>query len=249
MKSAKDFLMSVQSSGFGQSIASMFTLPTIGLPTAFSLGNAEAMTKFKAVEKVLASLGLVRGIPIYASSQKEIGENDIGKQVLIRASEIGTQVVTDNIAPLPRNWDIDGYIGAKPGGSDSTLLGRSQHENIPVQSINVGVSNFNTLVFLQAVKDYFRYLRVLRAPFQFITKEGTVVDVLMQNYTFIDEPSSAFATRVTMRLTEYVALSIEGEAYAIKNIPGIGSSYGVAAKYSTATSKVLNSSLKLLLKK
>lgn len=254
MKSARDFLISVQSSGYGQSIASMFTLPTIGLPTAFSLGNAEFMTKFKAVEKVLASLGLLRGIPIYASSQKEIGENNIGQQVLIRASEIGTQVVTDNIAPLPRTWEIEGYIGAKPGGYNASALGsfagtESWKETIVIPSINVGVSNFNTLVFLQAVKDYFRYLRVLRAPFQFITKEGTVVDVLMQNYTFADEPNSAFATKISMKLMEYVALTVEGEAYAIKNTPGIGSAYGVAAKYSTATSKVLNSSLKLLTSK
>ena len=68
----------------------------------------------------------------------------------------------------------------------------------------------------------------------------------MQNYTFADEPNSAFATKISMKLMEYVALTVEGESYAIKNTPGIGSAYGLAAKYSTATSKALGSSLRAL---
>ena len=102
MNDFQRFIFNVQSSGFGQGVKDIFTLPTIGLPTAIAFSNVEFTNVFKSVEKVMSSLGLLRGIPIYASSQKEVGENNIGQQILIRANELGTQVVTDNIAPLPR---------------------------------------------------------------------------------------------------------------------------------------------------
>lgn len=244
----QDFMKSVQSSHFGQNMASMFTLPTIGLPTAFTMGSPEFMSKFKAVEKALSALGLLRGIPIYASSQKEVGENNIGQQVLIRASEIGTQVVTDNIAPLPRVWDIEGYIGVKPKGVDIPGSGEyiGWEKTVFSNAVDIAMTNMNILVFIQAIKDYFRYLRILRAPFQFITREGTVVDVIMQNYAFIDEPISEYATKIELRVMEYVALTVDGASYTIKNTPGIGSAYGMAAKYSTATSRAIGSSLKML---
>lgn len=239
--SLREFMLNVQNSSFGQTIKSAFTLPTIGLPSSLSLADPDAMTKFKSIENVLASLGLARGIPIYASSQKELGENNIGRQVLIRANSVGTEVVTDNIAPLPRTWQITGYIGLmKQGTMDLS------HPYTQGVEPNPSISNFNVLVFLQAIKDYFRYLRVLRAPFKFISKEGSTIDVLMQNYTFEDEPISEYATKVTMTLMEYVALTLDGNTYDIRNSPGIGSAYGVAAKYSTSVGQSIGSSLKLL---
>ena len=248
MDNFQKFIFNVQSSGFGQGVKDIFTLPTIGLPTAVAFSNAEFTTVFKSVEKVMASLGLLRGIPIYASSQKEIGENNIGQQILIRANEIGTQVVTDNIAPLPRTWEITGYIGKMK----SETLPSIPYNNDFVNGLNFSigvVDNVNTVLFLQLIKDYFRYLRILRAPFKFITREGTAVDVLMQNATFEDEPISDYATKVTMRLTEYVALSIDGTTYDLANTPGLGSAFGLSAKYSTAASKAIGSSLKMLLKR
>lgn len=244
------FVYSVQSSGFGQGIKDIFTLPTIGLPTAVAFSNAEFTTVFKSVEKVMSSLGLLRGIPIYASSQKEVGENNIGQQVLIRANELGTQVVTDNIAPLPRTWEITGYIGKMKDSSIPQIPNRDNNGFVRATNYTIGmIDNVNAVLFLQLIKDYFRYLRILRAPFKFITREGSAVDVLMQNSVFEDEPLSDYATKITLRLTEYVALSIDGMTYNIANTPGLGSAYGVSAKYSTATSKSIGSSLKMLLKR
>ena len=250
MNNFQKFLFNVQSSGFGQGVKDIFTLPTIGLPTAVAFSNVEFTTVFKSVEEVMASLGLLRGIPIYASSQKEIGENNIGKQILIRANEIGTQVVTDNIAPLPRTWEITGYIGRMKNEEIVQIPNKDNYSFVNKVNYTIGtVDNVNTVLFLQLIKDYFRYLRILRAPFKFITREGTAVDVLMQNSTFEDEAVSDYATKVTMVLTEYIALTIDGMSYNIANTPGLGSAYGVAAKYSTAASKSIGSSLKMLLKR
>lgn len=253
MDNFSKFVFNLQQSDFGQGVNAMFTLPTIGLPTEIAFSNAEFSAKFKAVEKVMSALGLLRGIPIYASSQKEIGENNIGQQILIRANEIGTQVITDNIAPLPRSWEITGYVGRmKHEVFQFELPKENRKFERFVQGVNSSIGaidNVNTVLFLQLIKDYFRYLRVLRAPFKFITREGTAVDVLMQSSTFEDEPISDYATKVTLRLTEYVALSINGTTYDVANTPGLGSAYGVSAKYSTATSKAIGSSLKVLLKR
>lgn len=250
MDNFQKFIFNVQSSGFGQGVKDIFTLPTIGLPTAIAFSNVEFANVFKSVEKVMSSLGLLRGIPIYASSQKEIGENNIGQQILIRANELGTQVVTDNIAPLPRTWEITGYIGKMKNETLAQLPNNKNNGFVNALNYTIGmVDNVNTVLFLQLIKDYFRYLRILRAPFKFITREGTAVDVLMQNSTFEDEAISDYATKVTLRLTEYVALTIDGMSYDISNSPGLGSAYGVAAKYSTAASKSLGSSLKMLLKR
>lgn len=225
-------LFSAKFSGLSQTVASMFTLPTIGLPTAFSEGSPEFMEDFTAIKDALAPLGLYRGIPIYASSQKELGENAIGKQIMLRSKELGTQVVTDNIAPAPRVWEIEGYIGSSKQSVSSMMLQKVSFAN------NIAVS-----VLLQAIKDYFRYLRVLRAPFQFISREGDVYDVLMQSYVFEDEPVSEYATKVKLTLMEYVALSISGSSYYIKNTPGIGSPYGMSAKYVSVAGTKLTSSL------
>lgn len=230
-------LFSAKFSGLSQTIASMFTLPTIGLPTAFSEGSPDFMEDFTAIKDALAPLGLYRGIPIYASSQKEIGENSIGKQIMLRSKELGTQVVTDNIAPAPRVWEIEGYLGLSNQNIASMMLQKVSFAN------NIAVS-----VFLQAIKDYFRYLRVLRAPFQFISREGDVYDVLMQSYIFEDEPISDYATKVKLTLMEYVALSISGSSYYIKNTPGIGSPYGMSAKYVSVAGTQLASSLVSMIK-
>lgn len=233
MNKFSSFVYNLKNSSLGANIKSMFTLPTIGLPSALNVGSTSFLNKFTAVQNILEVLGLSRGIPILASSQKEIGENSIGQQILIRSKELGTQPITDNIAPLPRTWLIQGYIGVKQG------------ENI---GMNVAFGNNSLILTLvQAIKDYFRYLRLLRAPFKFITKEGETVDVLMQMYDFSEEPISEYATKVELRLTEYVALALEDTSYSLFNSPGIGSVYGVAAKYTNAMSKAIISDLSLLI--
>lgn len=230
-------ILSPNFSNITDNVNKLFTLPTIGLPTAFSAGSPDFMEAFTAIKNALAPLGLYRGIPIFASSQKEVGENSIGKQIMLRSSELGTQIVTDNVAPVPRTWIVEGYIGATNKSLANAIFGRLT----PVTKISVEV-------YLQAIKDYLRYLRVLRAPFQFITKEGDVNDVLMSNYHFEDEPTSMYATKLHLELVEYVALSVDSSgSYYIKNTPGLGTAYGMSAKYASSVGRNITSSIARML--
>ena len=207
----------------------LFNLPTIGLPSNIL---DELQVGWKRILDVLSSVGFARGIPIYASQQQEIGQNNIGDQIMLRASELGTQVVTDNIAPMPREWRIEGYISCPINVRQDS-------------STDYYVMSSNTILIVQAIKNYFRFLRTLRAPFHFITKEGEVVDVLMQNYTFTDTPESEWATKIDIQIKEYIALGVGQDAYHILNMPSLGGIFGQSAQYATAGTKVITSALKM----
>ena len=209
---------------------SLFTLPTVGLPTQTIL---DMNPLFRGVFKSLETVGLSRGIPIFASSQKEVGKNNIGDQILLRSSELGTSVVTDNIAPLPRTWEVKGYLGVMQDVIETNSPGVYE------------VYCSGVIVALQAIKNYFRFLRTIRAPFKFITRMGETIDVLMEDYEFVDEPESEWATAVTLRLREYVTLSVAGNGLGYNlNMPNAGSLFGSSAQYTSAGTKAISAILK-----
>lgn len=209
---------------------SLFTLPTVGAPTQTILDRNPV---FQGVIRALETVGLARGIPIFASSQKEVGKNNIGDQILLRSSESGTSVVTDNIAPLPRTWEIKGYLSPTQNLLETNIPGVYE------------VYCSGLIVALQAIKNYFRYLRLIRAPFKFTTRMGETIDVLMEDYEFTDEPESEWATAITLRLREYVALSVAGNGLGYSlNMPDAGSLFGASAQYTSAGTRAISSILK-----
>lgn len=209
---------------------SLFTLPTIGLPTQTILNMNPV---FAGVMAALTTVGLARGVPIFASSQKEVGKNNIGDQILLRSSELGTSVVTDNIAPLPRTWEIKGHLSPTQNLLETNIPGVYE------------VYCSGLIVALQAIKNYFRFLRTIRAPFKFTTRMGETIDVLMEDYEFVDEPESEWATAVTIRLREYIALSVAGNGLGYNlNMPDAGSLFGASAQYASAGTKAISNILK-----
>lgn len=209
---------------------SLFTLPTVGMPTQSILDSAILPQN---VMRALETVGLARGIPIFASSQKEVGKNNIGDQILLRSSELGTSVVTDNIAPLPRTWEIKGYLSPTQNILETNIPGMYE------------VYCSGVIVALQAIKNYFRYLRLIRAPFRFTTRMGETIDVLMEDYEFVDEPESEWATAITLRLREYIALSVAGNGIGYNlNMPDAGSLFGASAQYTSAGTKAISNVLK-----
>lgn len=209
---------------------SLFTLPTVGMPTQSILDSAILPQN---VMRALETVGLARGIPIFASSQKEVGKNNIGDQILLRSSELGTSVVTDNIAPLPRTWEIKGYISPTQNILETNIPGMYE------------VYCSGVIVALQAIKNYFRYLRLIRAPFKFTTRMGETINVLMEDYEFTDEPESEWATAITLRLREYIALSVAGNGIGYDlNMPDAGSLFGASAQYTSAGTKAISNVLK-----
>lgn len=212
---------------------SLFTLPTIGLPTQTIL---DSNSVFRGIIRSLKIIGLSRGIPIFASSQKELGKNNIGEQILLRSNELGTSVVTDNIAPLPREWEIKGYVAPLENVVSSNIPGAYE------------IYCSGMVVALQSIKNYFRYLRTLRAPFSFTTRNGETIDVLMEDYAFVDSPESEWATAITIRLKEYVALNVAGNGLAYNlNMPDAGSIFGASAQYVSAGTKAISSIIKQFL--
>jgi len=208
----------------------LFTLPTVGMPTQSILDSAILPQN---VIRALETVGLARGIPIFASSQKEVGKNNIGDQILLRSSELGTSVVTDNIAPLPRTWEIKGYLSPPQNILETNIPGMYE------------VYCSGVIVALQAIKNYFRYLRLIRAPFRFTTRMGETINVLMEDYEFIDEPESEWATAITLRLREYIALSVAGNGIGYDlNMPDAGSLFGASAQYTSAGTKAISNVLK-----
>lgn len=208
-------------SSLGQTAKNLFTLPSIGMPVL-----SDAISK---VTSLLNVFGLERGIPIFSYSQKEIGKNNIGEQIMLRTLLNGTAVITDNIAPLPREWLIEGYI------SNPFPISNSWE--------NFVTSQMNSVVMVQSIKNYFRFLRTLRTPFRFISKDGEGVDVLMQEYTFIEEPESEWATKVSMHLKEYVALSISPLGSTLSNAPVLGGIFGQSAQLPAQAAKTVASSV------
>lgn len=212
---------------------SLFTLPTVGMPTQSILDSNPI---FQGVMRSLETIGLARGIPIFASSQKEVGKNNIGDQILLRSSELGTSVVTDNIAPLPRTWEIKGYLSPTQNLLETNIAGVYE------------VYCSGLIVALQSIKNYFRYLRLIRAPFKFTTKNGETIDVLMEDYEFTDEPESEWATAVTLRLREYIALSVAGNGLGYNlNMPDAGSLFGASAQYTSAGTRSISKLFKKLM--
>ena len=207
---------------------SLFTLPTIGLPVA----TIAEITK--TVSRLLISLGIPRGIPIFASKEQEVGENSIGKQILLRSGSVGTQWVTDNDSPQPRKWKVDGYLAHPHIFTRFNISGALSYQSLTIP------------VILSQLKAYFRYLRNLREPFVFTTKEGEAVPVLMENYTFEELPDSEWATKISVTLVEYIALSATEGTYDLLNAPSDDSIFGNGGIFTGCAAKTIATTVRAI---
>ena len=227
-------------------VKALFTLPTIGLPVN-SLGNLTSKKKKKATNQnyiqvvkslaeMLTSLGIPRGIPIFAYSQQEDGVNSIGKQIMLRSGAVGAQSITDNVVPQPREFTVEGYL-AHP----------LQSTAVPEVSFALkALNSYTQPVVLNLIKSYFRFLRNLREPFNFITKDGEAVPVLMKDYRFTEEPESQYATKVSVTMQEYIALTLDGDVYELLNAPTIGSIFGKPSTLTSIGAKGLSNTIKAI---
>ena len=69
----------------------------------------------------------------------------------------------------------------------------------------------------------------------------------MEDYEFIDEPESEWATAITLHLREYVALSVAGNGLGYNlNMPNAGSIFGASAQYISAGTRVISNVIKQL---
>ena len=96
------------------------------------------------------------------------------------------------------------------------------------------------------IKSYFRFLRNLREPFIFISKDGEAIPVIMKDYRFIDEPESQYATKISISVQEFIALNLDGSTYEVLNAPTIGSIFGKPSTLASIATKGMSNSIKIL---
>ena len=77
------------------------------------------------------NMPVLAGVRIECYKYKEKWTSKISTQMIIDFNT-GRQVITDNIAPMPRTWDIGCYIG-----SATVAFGLSQQAYLPNQGANV----------------------------------------------------------------------------------------------------------------
>lgn len=196
-----------------QELKTLYNTPTIGMPVAT---GADPIFKGVAGSTMFSLLvtgnPTKRGIPVYTYKYSEQLDAQIGQQIMLRGMLGGVQVVTDNYAPLPRIWKVEGYI--KPISLNfGTLSGFSAVSNL------IGTAAQKSLIVV--IKWYLRTLRDSRTPFYFYTKEGEKVQVVAKNITFIDEPETENVQKITLELHEFITLSVsQNGTDFVQNVTG-----------------------------
>lgn len=64
---------------------------------------------------------IVGGVPIQATRFECVMEAEVSRHVLVNLQQ-GLQNVMDNVAPGPRTWEIEGYVGGLPGELTSLFM-------------------------------------------------------------------------------------------------------------------------------
>lgn len=93
------------------------------LALGFAIGSRQAL------KQILAWLSMpkVAGVAIQTTSYRESCNSDVSSMPIIAPATVGESqqgkvYLTDNAAPKPRQWDIQGYIGAIYGEPSSLAM-------------------------------------------------------------------------------------------------------------------------------
>lgn len=191
----------------------LFTTPVLGAPDV-KLNSLGGIDQFASLFTTWA------GVPIYTEKYEETGKAELGKQMLIRASG-GIEQVTDNFAPLPRKWVLDGYL---QGVSLSFIPG-----------VGGLASSIATAALLQLQKNYIRFLRLSRVSCVFRTAEGESTYVYIEDYSFIKDPTMEHADKIHLILSEMNALNINTAGTQSTSIPETGSWFGSASSIGSVS--------------
>lgn len=221
--------------GAGSSFMTLLSCPAIGLPSSNSFYNASFM---KTGAGGLLAGALLKGLPIYCNKYSEKLDNQIGSQVVISkgAESTASNLACDNVAPLPREWTMDGYIAIglvmnSVGQLYADVGGGNVIMNRALSALSLP-DKISEQVLLMMCKVFLRWIRAQRGPFKFTTREGEVVDAVIKSLNFIDEPEVQNAIHVELTVMEYRALYLYGdnglETAIVGNAPALSSIFGSA---------------------
>lgn len=135
----------------------------------------------------LLTLPALAFIPIHPSDFTTTREAEISTQLLISQEVGGKEYITDNIAPGPRYWKINGYISGIP---------YAELTNWFMPSLLL-----QKLVIDTAYKS--------RKPVIFRTTDGEVVNVLIKQCVFIEEADNMNTVKISALVQEYNFLTVK----------------------------------------
>ena len=204
------------STSAAQTLKTLFSTPVIGAPLVKDASGA--INQFGSLFTSWA------GVPIYTEKYEENLKSELGKQILIRSTG-GIEQITDNVAPSPRKWTIDGYlqgVALSSLGALSTIL-----------------STVVSAALLQLQKNYLRYLRNTRSAVSFRTAEGESTYAFIEDLSFFEDPAIANVKKLHVVMTEMNVLQLGASGQQTTSIPAVGSWYGSAASIGAISAVAL----------
>jgi hypothetical protein len=159
----------------------------------------------------------VAGVTIQSTRFESTMEAEVSKHVLIDLTQ-GKHIVNDNVAPGPRSWSIEGYIG----GSTAEVSSRFMPSLLVSRAI---LEN----AFLA------RQLVTLRDP------SARNFQVVIQSFWYSTQPEVANRVPVKLALQEVLSLSVQLlTTVAQAGMPIDGTAYGAALPSGNTETNLLS---------
>lgn len=155
----------------------------------------------------------IEGIPIKAESQNVVRDVDVTEQMIIAQDETGEgskQWTTDNAAPKPRVWRVDGYLESLYNTVDYFLLVK------PTLALQASILD-------AAAKS--------RRPVWFKPHYSSFYRVLVERFEYDFDPKSQNTIAVSLTLREFFPYMIRGKASGAKIAEQVTSSMEIPGSF------------------
>jgi len=162
----------------------------------------------------LLTLPYLAFVPIHPETFNTRRTSEVSTQLIISQIIGGKEFITDNVAPGPRIWTMKGYISGIP---------------------YIELSNW-FMPSLMIQKLIIDNARTSRKAVPFRTTDGEILNVLIKECSFIEEPDNMNTLKIEVTLQELNVLTVTSSAAAIsstekglaKSLPLVGKSLGKA---------------------
>ena len=179
----------------------------------------------------LLTLPALAFVPIHPVSFRTVREAEVSSQLLISQEAGGKEFVTDNTAPGPRFWTIDGYISGIPYVELSCWFMPS----LLLQKLVIDTAHKS------------------RKPVIFRTTDGEIVNVLIRKNEFIEEADNMNTVHIQAIVQEINNLTVKSsvdtgstDEAAKSSMPSTGTLMGVALAAGLAGATAVGALLRTL---
>jgi hypothetical protein len=165
------------------------------------------------------------GVRLEVYSYEELLESKISTQMIIASKDSSKQIISDNIAPMPRTWNIGAYIGSGNVASTLNLLPPGKNANIDPSVVSIGnavastlinsslqafniPTNYEVSIFfmpsLKLQKDVLYNAWLNNKLIWFVDKYKTYIPVAIEKLSFISDPTVQNKIPVQISLKEVI---------------------------------------------